>query len=330
MAALKMLVVGGGSAGVRHFRYLTEAGVACSVCDPAARCRVTEEFQDVEHLADFNSIDLARFDGVVICTPPYMHVPQAISAAQAGCHILLEKPISVLNEEGLDELEAIVERKNLTAAVSFPYANMPAMDRIRQLVEIGEIGDILFATMHHGQNLLKYRPDFYSIYYYDDLQGGGCLQDDAMHPMMGLELLLGPEREITCQRHRFGVEDEKETADNTAWMWILYDNDVRASIDFSLKCHWRHNEWIISGSKGAIRFLVDEPSVEIIDASTEKTRLEKFDDSWNETFRRNDINFTAAVRCEAQVKCNLKMARVNLRAVLAARKSAETGEPVRL
>ena len=105
---------------------------------------------------------------------------------------------------------------------------------------------------------------------------------------------------------------------------------MRASIDYSLKCHWKHHEWIISGTKGAIKFLVEEPSIEIFDAKTEESRVEKFDDSWNETFRRNDINFVEAVRGKARVKCTLEMARVNHRAVLAARKSAETRGPVRL
>jgi len=327
---LQMLIVGGGSAGVRHFRYLSEQGVRCSVCDPAENCRVTKQFPQTERIPDFDETDLTRFDAVVICTAPIMHVPQALVAARAGCHILMEKPLSVLSEDGIDELQQIVREKNLIAAVAFPYANMLAMDRIIEIVKAGEIGRVWSVAIHHGQNLLKYRPDYYDTYYASDAQGGGCLQDDAMHPMMGLEMLFGPEREVTCQRHNLGIKGEGVTADDTAWLWIRYPGDVVVTIDFSLQCHWKHNEWVIGGSEGAIKFFVEEPAIRVFHAETETIRTERFDDDWNETFRRNDANFVNAIRNQAPVRCSIETARINLRAVLAARKSASTSSPVRL
>jgi len=325
---LKMLIVGGGSAGVRHFRYLTEYGAVCSVCDPAETCRVTREFPDAAHIPGFDKADLSRFDAVVICTPPVLHVPQAIASAKAGCHVLIEKPLSVLSEDGIDELQDLVGERNLVAAVAFPYANMKAMDRIIEIVNAGEIGDVWFVAVHHGQNILKYRPDYFETYYGDDAQGGGCLQDDAMHPLMGLEMLLGPEEEVTCQRHSVGIKGPNVTADDTAWLWIRYPGGVIAEIDFSLACHWKHNEWIIAGSKGAIRFLVDEAAVQVFHARSERTRVERFEDSWNETFRANDQNFVEAIRGRTKVRCTIEMARVNLRTVIAARESAKTGRAV--
>ena len=328
--ALKVLVVGGGSAGVRHFRYLREYGARCSLCDPADSCRVTREFPDAEHVCDFDEADLASFDGVVLCTPPIMHVPQAIAAARAGCHILSEKPLSVLSEDGLDELEAIVREKGLVAAVAFPYANMKAMDRVIEIVGAGEIGRIWSIQVHSGQNLLKYRPDYFDTYYGVDAEGGGALQDVAVHALMGLEMLLGPELEVTCQRHNVGIKREGVTADETAWLWLRYPAGVVATIDFSFQCHWHHYEWIIGGSAGAMKLLVEEAVIYVFDAKTERTREESFDDSWNETFRANAQNWADAIRGEAALRCTLEMARTNLRAVLAARRSASCGRPVLL
>ena len=181
---LKMLIVGGGSAGVRHFRYLTEMGVKCSVCDPADSCRVINEFPDAEHFRDFDDVELSHFDAVVICTPPFLHVPQAIAAARAGCHILLEKPLGVLNEDGLDELEDLLRMKNLVAAVAFPYANMPAMDRLIDIINDGEIGNVLTAAVHFGQYILKPRPDYYKIYYVDEMTLINCaLLEDKLQEL---------------------------------------------------------------------------------------------------------------------------------------------------
>ena len=325
---LKMLVVGGGSAGVRHFRYLSQSGLKCSVCDPAESCRVTREFPGADCLQDFDSADLGAFDAVVICTPPFLHVPQAIAAARAGCHVLLEKPISV-SEEGLDELEETVREKGLVAGVAFPYANMLAMDRVREIVRSGEIGDLWMVAAHDGQNILKARPDYYSTYYVSDAQGGGALQDAANHNLMAMELLCGPVAEVTAQRHNIGLQDID--TDDTCFVWLEFKSGVTGTLDYSVQCHFRHSQWIISGSKGAIHFALgpEDMTIQVFDAATENVREEVIHETWNETFRRNDENFVAAIRGHTSVRCTLARARACLRTVLAAKESARLSRPVR-
>lgn len=328
--AQKVLIVGGGSAGRRHFQYLTDYGQHCTVCDPDPNCRVIQQHPDALRIEDYESADLSSFDAVVICTPPYLHVPQLITAAKAGCHLLSEKPLTVLNDDGLDELQELVRRNNLTAAVSFPYANMKAMDRIIELVQAGKLGRIRSVHVHAGQDILKPRPDYFQTYYVSDAQGGGVLQDDAMHPMMGLEMLLGKEQEVTCQRHNIGIRGKGITADDTVFLWIRYPQEVVVTMDYTLQCHWQRHEWFINGDSGVIRFLVEDPSIDILDASTGETTTERFKDSWDDTFRANDENFIDAIHGKARARCTLEMAITNHHAVLAARKSAEIGVAVQL
>ena len=273
-------------------------------------------------------MDLSRFDAVVICTPPILHVPQLIAAAQAGCHLLSEKPLTVLSNDGLDELQRIVTEKKLVAAVSFPYGNMQAMDRIVELTEQGRLGAIRSIHIHYGGNILKPRPDFFETYYVHDDQGGGVLQDDVMHCLLGLELLLGPEQSVTCQRHNIGIKGV--SADDTAFLWIRYPRDVVVSIDSTLQCHTRYHEWLLNGEKSSIRFYVDQPAIHIFDPKTEQTIVETFGDSWDETFRANDHNFVDSILAGSAVRCTLEMAITNHHAVLAARRSAELGREVTL
>jgi len=325
---LDILVVGGGSAGRRHFRYLTEYGQRCAVCDPSDDCRVLKEFPGAEHFREFASANLSRFDAVVICTPPTLHIPQLIAAGQAGCHLLSEKPLTVLNNDGLEELQQVVDDKNLVAAVAFPYGNMQAMDRIVELHQEGRLGAIRSLHIHYGDNILRPRPDFFKTYYGHDDQGGGCLQDDVMHCLFGLELLLGPELAVTCQRHKIGIKDV--SADDTAFLWIRYPGDVVVSIDSTLQCHSRYNEWLVNGEKVSVRFDVDQPAIEIFDPQTEQTTIEKFGDTWDETFRANDHNFVDSIVAGSSVRCTLEMAITNHRAVLAARRSADVGREITL
>jgi predicted dehydrogenase len=325
---LDILVVGGGSAGRRHFQYLQEHGQNCAVCDPDPNCRVMKQFPDARRLDDYEVADLSRFDAVVICTPPFVHVPQMIAAATANCHVLTEKPLTVLNNDGLDELSRIVAQNKVVAAVSFPYANMKAMDRIVELVRAGRIGKVRSVHIHHGQNILKARPDYFQTYYARDDQGGGVLQDDAMHVLMGLEILLGPEQEVTCQRHNVGIRRKDVTSDDTVFLWIRYPQDVVVTIDFTMQCHLEHYEWILNGERGAMRLVVLDNRLEVLDAASGHTTVETFDDSWDETFRSNDHNFVAAIRGNEPVRCTLDMGITNHLAVLAGRQSAREGRAV--
>ena len=327
---LKILVVGGGSAGRRHFRYLHEHGEKCTVCDPSDTCRVLNEFPDADRITDFDAADLSAFDAVVICTPPFLHVPQMIRAIRDGCHVLTEKPITVLHNDGLKELLALVDEKRTVAAVSFPYANMKAMDRVIELVRAGRIGKVRTVHIRHGQNILKARPDFYETYYASDEMGGGALQDDANHILTGLELLFGPEEEVTCRRDNIGTGRGDMTVDDTVFMWIRYPGDVWANIDFTMQCHLEHYDWIINGETGAIRMFIIDARLEILDAASGQLSIETFDDTWDETFRANDHNFVAAIRGTEPVRCTLEMAITNHVAVLAGREAAETGMPVRV
>ena len=322
---LKALIVGGGSAGVRHFRYLTEYGVSCSVCDPADTCRVTQTFPDAKHHRDMKDADLGAFDAVVICTPPFLHVPQALRAAAAGCHVLMEKPIAV-TEEGLDELEATVRDKGIVAAVAFPFANMRAWDRIVDIVRSGEIGDLWMASYHKGENILKARPDYLETYYVDEALGGGCLQDDANHAAFALERLCGPIAEITAQVHNIGIKDTK--SDDTCFVWMKFRSGVVANLDWSNQSSFGLADAVIACSKGGIRFSVAEMEVQVLNAETGEVREEAFDDTWNDTFRRNDENFVDAIRGDAEVKCTIQQARASLRTILLARESARLGRSI--
>ena len=268
-------------------------------------------------------------DVIINGTMDHQHVPTSIPLLEVGYDMLLEKPFAT-NEAEMWDLVRVAKRHGRKVVICHVLRYAPFYVRIRQRVRSGEIGDIWSVQVHHGQNILKYRPDYFETYYGDLSRGGGCLQDDALHVLMGLEMLLGPEQEVACQLHNIGIRGPKVTADDTAWLWIRYPNDVVVTVDFSVQCHWKHNEWIVSASRGAIRFLVEEPSIFVFDAASDRVREEHFGDNWNETFRANDKSFVDAIRGKAASRCTLAMARTTLRAVLAAQESAKTGRPVRL
>ena len=95
---LRVLIAGCGSIGKRHAQVLRGLGVqALSACDPSAESRegMRTVLPGAPLYADFTEA-LAREkpDAAFILTPTGLHVPMAMQAIEAGCHVLIEKPLA--------------------------------------------------------------------------------------------------------------------------------------------------------------------------------------------------------------------------------------------
>ena len=133
----------------------------CDVCD------------SVELLLERDDID-----GVVIAVPNDLHAELAIAALNAGKHVLLEKPMAM----SLAQCEAILEARNSSGKVlqmGFVCRYSPAALKAKQIIERGEIGDVL----HVQATLLRQRgiPGLGGWFTTKSRSGGGCLIDIGVH-----------------------------------------------------------------------------------------------------------------------------------------------------
>ncbi|NLT53980.1 MAG: Gfo/Idh/MocA family oxidoreductase [Actinomycetales bacterium] len=114
------------------------------VCDPvppsaedAARLRdvvVTTRLDDL--------LDEVRPDVTIICTPIHTHAELARQALARGSHLLLEKPPTPTYDD-FEALLADVDASGLTCQVGFQSLGSPAVDRIRELVRSGAVGEVV-------------------------------------------------------------------------------------------------------------------------------------------------------------------------------------------
>ena len=125
---MKFLVAGFGSAGRRHFRNLLALGEKDIVLLRSHHSTLPDD-----ELADYpveTNIDEAlekhRPDAVIIANPTSLHLDVAIPAAQAGCHILLEKPVSD-SLERLDLLQTAAEKSGSKILVGFQLRHHPTL-----------------------------------------------------------------------------------------------------------------------------------------------------------------------------------------------------------
>jgi predicted dehydrogenase len=118
----------------------------------------------------------AGVDGVVIATPSAMHAEQSIRALKRGAAVFCQKPLG----RNAAEVRAVVEAARAAdrlLAVDLSYRFTDGMQRIRQLIEAGELGRVYAVDLvfHNA-----YGPD--KDWFYDPaLSGGGCVMDLGVH-----------------------------------------------------------------------------------------------------------------------------------------------------
>jgi predicted dehydrogenase len=195
----KILIVGVGSIGLRHLRCFQTTGRAeLSFCEvnPALRAKVAEEQQIERHYADLDSALADGHDAAVICTPANLHIPMAIRLAEAGVHLLLEKPLSTCLD-GIDKLRQTLERRNLVSAVAYVLRNHPVLRSMKEALASGRFGRPVEIVAVSGQHFPTYRPAYREIYYKDHATGGGAIQDAMTHVLNASEWLVGPINRLT-------------------------------------------------------------------------------------------------------------------------------------
>src|SRR3984893_15424960 len=79
-------------------------------------------------------------DAVYIATPVHLHAAQAIAAAEAGKHVLCEKPMA-LNVAECEQMIAATRANNVKLGIAYYRHFYPVIHRIKHLLEYGEIGD---------------------------------------------------------------------------------------------------------------------------------------------------------------------------------------------
>src|SRR5512133_1494007 len=136
---LKVLFAGLGSIGQRHVRNLRavlgdqvtilayRSRGQSPVLNPDMTVRPGATLEDTYQIRSFSNLDDALNEGpdaVFITNPNTLHLPVALAAARAGCHLFIEKPIAE-SLGGLDELVSLVEQKNLVAFVAYQFRFHP-------------------------------------------------------------------------------------------------------------------------------------------------------------------------------------------------------------
>jgi predicted dehydrogenase len=145
---IKVGVVGCGYWGpnlVRNFRSLKECTLKM-MCDisQARLNHLRELYPEVEGETNYdNMLKNGGVDAVVVATSVRLHFPMAKAALLAGKHVMIEKPMAASAAQ-CEELIAIAEEKGLVLMVGHTFLYSPAVKKIKEIVDRGDLGDILY------------------------------------------------------------------------------------------------------------------------------------------------------------------------------------------
>jgi predicted dehydrogenase len=147
MTTIKMGIVGAGTWGQTHAYIYNDhphAEVA-AVCDMNAEraAALAEKFGVPASRVYTDHNEMLRtggIDAVAIVTPDFAHTRVAVDAANAGKHMIIEKPLTTSREEALEIIEA-VKRNNVRMMVDLHSRWSPLFAIPKQAIEDGEIGE---------------------------------------------------------------------------------------------------------------------------------------------------------------------------------------------
>lgn len=128
-----------------------------------------------------------RIDAVYIPLPNSMHVEWTIRAAEAGKHVLCEKPLA-LNADECDQMDAAAEAAGVCCMEAFMYRFHPRISKVRGLLDLGVIGEV--RSLYSAFTFKLTSPDNIRL---DATLGGGSLMDVGCYCVNVCRTMVGAE-----------------------------------------------------------------------------------------------------------------------------------------
>lgn len=262
-----------------------------------------------------------EIDAVYIPLPNHLHEEWTIKAAEAGKHVLCEKPLA-LTAEAVDAMTAAAWQNRVVLQEAFAYRFHPQTKKVRELVQSGTIGQV--RALRSDFSLVLDNPGDYRLV---PEMGGGSLWDIGCYPVSFFRFVLDAEPVEVVGWKWTG----SEAVDMAFAGQLRFPQDVFAQFFCSFGCA-RHLTFSVSGSQG--RISLDNPwlhrvgdsasiLIERLDAETETIRYECV-----EPYRCQVEGMVTAVLDEANPDVSPASSRGNVATIQALLEADCRGKPV--
>lgn len=296
-----------------------EVAVICDIAEDAARA--LGEPLNIAWETDYRALlQDDSIDALYIALPHHLHEAVTIAAAEAGKHILLEKPMANSLEEA-DRMLAAQRRAGVKLMIGFTHRFHSELESAKRLIDAGELGRLTLAidVMTTGGVIPGW-------FWQKPQAGGGVLHVNGAHSFDRLRWLMGAEIvEVFAYTDTY---DPRKTVEDSAVVALRFANGAMgatvhnwvtdAAVPF--KC-----DLDIHGTEGAIR--IDTwNALEFSNATHTWVQHRQRDDM----FQKEIGEFVSAILEDRDPCVTGEDGRRSLACVQAAYESARTGKPVTL
>jgi predicted dehydrogenase len=251
--------------------------------------KFTARYPGVRTSGSFGEVlDDPSVDAVSIATPPSTHFPLAKQALEAGKHVLVEKPLATSEAEA-EALVELADREGLVLMPGHTFLYSPAVNKVRELIESGELGEVYFITSSR-MNLGIYQSD-------------GVVNDLAPHD---LSILLYWLRQRVVTVTASGSTVFQEGVPETAFLTLCFEGGSTANVQLSWLAPRKVRQMIVVGSKRMVIYddAALDGAVRVYDRGFDFTEPSTFGE-YQLTYRSGDM---VAPRLDAAEPLGLELA----------------------
>ena len=228
MEKVRLGIIGIGAQGGTYAGFIHEGKVKNmvigAICDndPEKKAMCAEKYPDVPFYDNYiDMLESGNVDAVVTTVPHYLHAEMGIEALKRDIHALLEKPAGVYTKQVKEINEFAASKPELTFAIFFNQRTNPLYQKVKEIVDNGEIGNI---RRTNWMITNWWRPQAY----YNQSEwratwggeGGGVLVNQAPHQIDLLQWICGMPKKVSSNV-KYGYQRD-----------IAVEDDVTAVLDY--------------------------------------------------------------------------------------------------
>jgi predicted dehydrogenase len=313
---LRILLAGCGSVGKRHARVLQQLGVKhLLACDPdqAQLESLLLKNPTIKSCEAFSAGLSSEPDAVFILTPPRLHVPMAIEAVSAGCHVFCEKPISD-SLEGIDNLAALAQERGKQVMIGLCFRFHEGILKAKDLIDGRAIGRVISIRALMGEHLPDVRPDYKSLF---SSRYSGAF--DLMHDL-DLALWYANQPVRSAKGLFGGYSDIGIDAPDLVEILIDFDDRCMATVHLDFFQRPRRRQIELIGTEGVICVEFarwDEYTVSLFKAGEAGWKNETCQTNRDSMFLAEDRAFLLSLNHGRELSCGIEEACKSLRVILA-------------
>lgn len=193
-----------------------------------------------------------EIDAVYIATPVYLHAEQTITAAEAGKHVLCEKPMA-MNVEECDKMISVCQAMGVKLCIAYYRHFYPVVQRAKELIAAGEIGKPVVAQINAFERFDPQPGEDRHWLLEKSKAGGGPMMDFGCHRIEVLMNLFGAIARTKSLMGRTLFEREVE---DTCIASFEFENGLQAVLTVTHAAIESQDTLDIFGSEGSIHIPV--------------------------------------------------------------------------